>query len=157
MRRLSPAYRALAQWLLAKEAENAGSSDPIDAAESAFGKLHGELARLIGSDGYRAVLTRALHLAEAEHPVVGKVAAAPEGATYPALLEGLRASLVGVDPAEVRSGLAAVLGNLLWLLSTFIGAALTRQLAQSVWPELPDLGRGSTSEDADRCSEEADR
>lgn len=146
MRQVPPAYLSLAQWLLAWEAQGSGSADPLGAAEAVLGKLHGEMARLIGSDGYRAVLTRALHLAEAEHPFLGKGAAKPEGATYTALLEGLRASLAGVSQAEIRDRLAAVLGNVLWLLGTFIGADLARRQVRLVWPDAPGLGESPTSE-----------
>ncbi len=150
MRQIPPGYSPLAQWLLTKEAEGLGSADPIDAAEGAFEKLHGELARLIGSDGYRAVLARALHLAEAAHPILGRVPAEPEGASFPDLIKALRASLAGGDEAEVRAGLAALLGDMLWLLSTFIGADLTWRKVQMVWPELPGTGAGSSSEEAGR-------
>jgi hypothetical protein len=147
VRQLPPAYLSLAQWLLAWEAQGSVSPSPIDAAEAVLGKLHGEMARLIGSDGYRAVLTRALHLAQAEYPFLGNGAVKSEGSTYTALLEGLRASLAGVSQAEVRDSLAVVLGNVLWLLGTFIGADLARRQVRLVWPDAPGLGASPTSEE----------
>jgi hypothetical protein len=136
----APTHAELARWLLAKE--TIGESDASglsDAVEQVCQKLSDRLSRLVSAAGSQALVSRALHLARAEFPVLDGVRAraAPVGC-----FEGLSESVRDVGAAEAGKGLLAVLGTLLDLLVGFIGEDLTLRLVREVWPGLPLLEPG---------------
>jgi hypothetical protein len=124
----------LARWLLEKETGVA--ADPTAApaaAEHVCQKLSRHLARLVSPAGSQAILSRALHLAQAEFPFLEGVRA---GRSPEVCFEGLDEHVHDVDPSEVGQGLRAVLGTMLDLLVGFIGEDLTMRLLREVWPDL---------------------
>jgi hypothetical protein len=138
MGKLAPAARNLGLWLLDREREQAatGEGEPsglVAAAEEVSRKLGQPLGRLLGVDGYHALLKRALHLARAKHPLLEgvQVVADPVGG-----LDGLDAAVQGADPRRARDALAEALAQLIWLLVTFIGDDLTVRTVREVWPEV---------------------
>ncbi|MDA8218389.1 MAG: hypothetical protein M0Z94_12310 [Dehalococcoidales bacterium] len=63
-------------------------------------------------------------------------------------LQGLRESTASGDPAAVAEGLAALVGNFIWLLARFIGRSTTVREIQRIWPDLslPETGPGEREE-----------
>jgi hypothetical protein len=143
------AVRKLGERLLERELEHAahGQEDAAAlaaAADQATRKLGHLLSRLIGVEGYQGLLRRALHLARIEWPVLQGVQAAvdPNG-----VLDGLDEAVQGVDPAQARDALGAVLAQLVWLLVTLIGVDLALRTVREGWPEIQLTGEAAAAED----------
>ena len=144
------AQRSLARRLLEREAgEGRAAEELAAAAERACQKFYPQLARLIGAEGFHAVLARALRLAQRESPFLAGVEGEPGGEVGARhavpLLKGLREAVRGRDPAEVSDGVVAVFANLIWLLATFVGESVALRQVSSIWPEVPlrDVEPGS--------------
>jgi hypothetical protein len=128
--RLSPAQLERARRLLAYEGgDAAGADDCAAAAGRVYDKLHAQLAPLLGSVGFQALLARSAKLARGELACLGE-AATLESSTN--LLECLRAG----DPAVVAETAATLFGTFLALIATFIGERLTAQVLASAWPTI---------------------
>lgn len=140
-----PVVRDLARRLLAREAgtESPGTLALAGAAERAFDKLRLHLSRLLGTDGFRVLLARAVTLARAEYSWLESARVRDDGS-----LEGLAEAAV-TDTAEAREGITAVPAQFLGLLETFIGRDLTLRLLHGVWPEA-DLPRDAGGEEPTR-------
>jgi len=116
------AIKELAQRLIAlEEATDLGSNPGRNAAFRVLEKLRLLLTRFSGSDGFAALMRRAVALSRTENPslqgwMLGK--------------DGSIASLEGIS-AEAGFSLAA---RLLELMTTFIGEALTLSLIADIWP-----------------------
>ena len=124
--------RNFAKRLIAYEASENGSSAINDPAPfPVSGKLRPHLATLLGNDGFRALLSRALALANADVAWLRALHVKADGS-----LEGLAELEAQVDPTEIAEGNVVLLAQLLGLLETFIGEALTLQLARDLWPKL---------------------
>ncbi|MDB6169520.1 MAG: hypothetical protein JWM88_2384 [Verrucomicrobia bacterium] len=123
--------RSLAQRLIAEERRNGNDSD--EGSRAAFRvceKLRRPLSTFAGAAGFRSLFSRALVLAKVESPLLEGVQIQPDGSFgYAAELE---AQLATEDAA--RAG-AALADQLLGLLVTFIGEALTLRLVHDVWPK----------------------
>jgi len=146
--------QALARLLLADEAGGAGVS--ADAAERAFEKLRLHLSKVLGPEGFRVLVRRAVTLAQAEFPWLRIVEVRSDGS-----LTGLSAAAAAArtdgSVAEADGGIVATLAHFLGLLEAFLGPDLTRRLVHSVWPEAdalsPDAGRdplGTSSTGSDK-------
>ena len=126
----SASIRALARRLLAVEAASQSTTDAHSLeAVRVCEKLRISLAKMVGPDGYIALLRRALTLAGAEVPALQTVKVGANGS-----LEGLEqlaadASNGGPDAA------VAIPTYLLALLVTFIGEHLTLRLVRNTWPD----------------------
>src|ERR1035437_7390569 len=84
------------------------------------------------SHGVRALLSRALALANAEVPWLRSVHVNTDGS-----FQGLDELGAQVDPDEIFDGCVVLLAQLLGLLVAFIGELLTLRLVRDVWPKLP--------------------
>jgi hypothetical protein len=108
-------------------------------------KLRPHLATLVGNGGFRALVSRALALANAEAPWLRAVHVKADGA-----LEGLEKAHAQLDPDEFFEGRVVLLAQLLGLLVAFIGENLTSRLVREVWPNVPlnnlDFGNGGENE-----------
>jgi hypothetical protein len=125
---VTPAYQELARWLLAREMDaDPDMRTPVDAAQRVAVKLSAGMTLLVSSDGYRALLGRALHLARAEYPVLDGVRVG----TSDVYLEGLRETDAAYD------ALVALLAQVIALLARFIGDDLTGNLIRQRWPDAP--------------------
>lgn len=139
-----PAMQNLARWLLAHE--QCEVNLPVTMVQAAVcvcvcEKLRGPLATLAGVAGYRALISRALALAKAEVPSLGSVQVREDGSLdVPLAVEPQR------DMDETQKGGAALVAQLLVLLVTFIGEALTMRLVRDAWPDAPFEGIASESE-----------
>ena len=94
-------------------------------------KLRPHLATLMGNVGFRALLSRALALANAEAPWLRAVHVNADGS-----YEVLDELATQVDPDEIVEGCVVLLAQLLGLLVAFIGEDLTLRLVREVWPKL---------------------
>jgi hypothetical protein len=142
-----PESRHLASSLLTYEAAAGKNSEPAESAPSrVFEKLRRPLCALAGVAGFRSLLSRALTLAKAEAPSLRTVEIAADGS-----LQGLEQLGPQIDKnkdqdrANANEGGAILIAQLLGLLLTFIGEAVTLRMLQDVWPEAafdgPDSGR----------------
>lgn len=126
----SPSIRDLARRLLAVEAAGESDADAhVHEAVRVCEKLRISLTRLAGSDGFTALLRRALALAREEVPVLQTLTLKPDGC-----LEGLEVLAVGATDGGPDAA-AAITAHLLGLLVTFIGEPLTLRLVREAWPD----------------------
>ena len=95
-------------------------------------KLRPHLATLMGTVGFRALLSRALALANAEVPWLRAVHVKADGS-----LDGLDGLGAQVNPAEIFEGKVVLLAQVLGLLVAFIGERLTLSLVREMWPRIP--------------------
>ena len=102
-------------------------------------RLRPHLSILMGKLGFRALISRALVLANAEVPWLRAVHVRTDGS-----LEGLDELAAQVGPEELFKGNVVLLAQFLGLLVTFVGEDLTLRLVRDVWPKLPlnDFGFG---------------
>jgi hypothetical protein len=96
-----------------------------------FDKLRPHLATLMGNGGFRALLSRALALANAEVSWLSAVNVKADGS-----LEGLEELRGQLDPAQFFEGIVVLLAQLLGLLVAFIGENLTVLLVREAWPKV---------------------
>jgi hypothetical protein len=132
--RNSPKLKEFAQRLLAQEAASNESGGGTGAAFCICERFRISLANLMGSAGYRALLARAVALAGAEVPWLRGLHIRADSR-----LEDMAELVSKLTAQEIARGEVALVTELLGLLVTFIGPALTVQLMQEAWPEA-DLG-----------------
>ena len=112
--------------------------DMFRAAELALVELGARLSGLVGADGYRALVARAVQRAASEFPVLQSV---KPGTAPPGRLVGLPApDSRHATATEARNAAVALLAELLWLLDEFIGRDLTQRVVVLVWPWLGETG-----------------
>jgi len=138
--------RDFAERLIAYETRGNKSSKTKTAEVFLVGeKLGLHLTVLIGKVGFRALLSRALVLANAESPSLRAVHVKADGS-----LGGLDELGVQVDPEKTTEGIVVLLAQLLGLLVAFIGGSLTLRLVREIWPKIPlndvDFGSGDKNE-----------
>ena len=122
--------RDLARRLVAVEAASqCATGAHVHEAVRVCDKLRISLTRFAGSDGFTSLLGRALALARADVPSLQTVKLKPDCS-----LEGLGMLAVDATNAEPEAAVA-IIAQLLWLLITFIGAALTVRLVGEAWPD----------------------
>jgi len=121
------AERVLACETHGRKPAEAQTSD----AFQVFDKLRPHLATLMGNGGFRALLSRALVLANAEVSWLSAVHVKADGS-----LEGLEELHGQLDPAVFFEGGVALLARLLGLLVAFIGENLMVSLVREVWPKV---------------------
>ena len=125
--------RDFAERLIAYETRENKSSETKTSGPFLVGeKLRPQLATLMGNVGFRALLSRALALANAEVPWLRAVHIKADGS-----FDGLDELGAQVDPDEIFEGSVVLLAQLLGLLVAFIGELLTLRLVRDVWPKLP--------------------
>jgi hypothetical protein len=129
--RATPKLRQVARRLLALEAAAGTTADAQAPAVRVCDTLRRSLSRLMGVAGFRALLVRALTLAAEEARWLHAVRVTADGS-----LEGW-GDVAGQGARDERAHAGVLLiAQLLGLLVTFIGAALTARLVQEAWPEL---------------------
>lgn len=116
----------------------AAPGEPADVQEAAAfrvcERLRGPLGKLMGGGGFRSLLSRALVLAGREVPWLRALQTKADGS-----LEGLNELEVKLDRPAITEGEFVLVSQLLGLLVTFIGPALTVSLLRDIWPELGEL------------------
>jgi hypothetical protein len=133
MNRSTPKLLDFAGRLMAYESREKKTSaiNNIPAAFPVVEKLRPRLGTLMGSVGFRALLSRALVLARAEVPSLRAVHVNEDGS-----LQGLDELEGEVDPDETFEGRKILVAQLLGLLVAFIGENLTVRLVREVWPDV---------------------
>src|ERR1039457_1389216 len=146
MSRATPKMRDFAERLIAYETSGNKSSETETSGPFLVGeKLRPQLAALMGNVGFRALISRALALSNAEIPWLRAVHVKADGS-----FEALDELGAQVDPDKIFEGRVVLLAQLLGLLVTFIGELLTLRLVREVWPQLSlnevDLGTRDKNE-----------
>lgn len=131
--------RDLAQRLIDHETTRLGTAGATTPASfPVCAKLRPHLATLMGSTGFRVLLSRALQLSRETVSWLRFVMVNPEGTVE---------MIVGTQPPEdlqvMENGSVELVARLLALLAAFIGEALTLRIVQDAWPKLPPAGRAS--------------
>jgi len=124
--------RDFARSLLAYEAvagQGSGRSEP--AVVRVCEKLHEPMCALAGISGYRSLLARALNLARKEAPGLGAARVTASGH-----FQGFVDAAAEDDPRHASQGDVLFVARLLELLLSLLGAAVTIQLVQDVFPRL---------------------
>ena len=147
MSRITSEIRDFAERLIAYEAKaNLSSGAKRPAAFLVFEKLCLQLTALMGSVGFRAMLSRALALARTEVPRLRTVSVRDDG-----FFEGMDELEAQAGPKQAAEVNVILLTSFLGLLVTFIGENLTLRLVRQIWPKLPlgdlDFSNGVQDED----------
>jgi hypothetical protein len=122
----------LARSVLAYETAAGKSSEPTaPPAIRVCAKLRGPLCALAGVAGYRSILARALTLARAKAPSLGALQVTADGN-----LLGLGELASQIDSYQASEGDVLLTTQLLGLFLSLLGAAVTLQLVQGVFPNL---------------------
>ena len=144
MSRATPQMRKFAKRLIV--CETGGNKSSATKGAAAFpipAKLRPQLTTLMGNGGFRALLSRALVLAQADVPWLCAVTVKTDGT-----LGGLEKIHAQPEPYELLEGRIVLLAELLGLMIAFIGESLTLRLVREVWPKVPlhdlDLSAGGT-------------
>jgi len=131
----APNLKQFARRLLECEAAPGKSADGQEtAAFRVCEKLRGPLGKLMGGGGFRSLLSRALVLAGAEVPWLHGLQIQADSS-----LQGLKEFEGKLDQPAITEGEVVLVSQLLGLLVTFIGPALTASLLRDIWPELDEL------------------
>ena len=137
----SPAATEVARRHWARAAGDTNTLEEVAAAaERTCTQLQAGLARWVGTEGYRALIDRALLLARAEHPVLGGLSC--HGGDEPATTAAVRAH----SAAEVATGIVALVATLIDLLSRIVGEEMAVELVNQAVARLP--GRAASSNQA---------
>ena len=120
-----------ARRLLAHEGAAGGAEECATAAGRVYDKLHVHLAPLVGVAGVHMLFARSARLAQGEFARFAEVSM-DEGSTK------LRECLQAQDPAIATESAAALFGNFLTLITTFIGQRLVARLIRRAWPTFDD-------------------
>src|SRR5665213_3298934 len=128
MNRVTPKLRIYAERLIDDEmSRNASSKSKPTAAFVVIEKLGPHFGALMGAAGFRALLSRALVLANPEIAWLSELHVKADGS-----FEGLNELEAQANPEEISNGGIVLLARLLGLLVTFIGDDLTLQLLNNV-------------------------
>jgi hypothetical protein len=137
----SSKMRDLAQRLLAYEAGEGETSEPMESATlRVYEKLRQGLGEFAGIAGFQSLASRALALARTEAPGLSTARISADGA-----LQGLGQGLdefessIEIDRDRAAAKLAGeggiiLISRLLGLLLMFLGEALTLSLLRVTWP-----------------------
>ena len=124
MNRDAPKLRMYAERLIAYEvSRNASSKSTTTTAFDIIDKLRPHFGALMGTAGFRALLSRALVLANAEFTWRHELHVREDGS-----FEGLDELKVHASPEEIAAGGLVLLTRLLGLFMTLIGEDLTLRL-----------------------------
>lgn len=124
MNRATPKLRIYAERLIADEmSRHASSKSNPTAAFAVIEKLNPHFGALMGAAGFRALLSRALVLANAEVAWLRELHVKADGS-----FEGLNELEAQANPEEIAAGGIVLLALLIGLLVTFIGEDLTLRL-----------------------------
>src|SRR5665213_1598367 len=128
----TPKMRDFAERLIVYEMRINKSSDAKTAVAFLVREnLRPHLAKFLGNIGFRALISRALVLANAEVSWLRAVHVKADGS-----LEGLADVEAQVAPDKIFEGVVVLLAQLLGLLVVFIGEPLMLQLMGEIWPKL---------------------
>ena len=113
-----------------------GSEGGALGAFEACERLRPYLTSLMGKDGFHALLSRAVSVAQSEVAALSSVTVSPDGS----LSTTLHGAEVSEDSHEAAEGGVVILAQLLGLLVAFIGENLTLRIVRDLWPSLSPEG-----------------
>lgn len=126
--------RAATQWLTEETGGAPASAENLAAASGRLlEKLSQHLARVIGPAGVQALLLRAVRLRKSEFAFLDE--GIVSGDDRASLAEPLRASLQEQEPAVIQEVSVMLLATFAGLLANVIGARLTWNLLEQIWPD----------------------
>jgi len=138
----SPSATEVARRHWARAAGDTNTLEEVAAAaERTCTQLQAGLARWVGTEGYRALIDRALLLARAEHPVLGGLSC--HGGDQPATTAAVRAH----SAAEVSAGMVALVAALVELLGRIVGEEMAVELVNQAVTRAP-VARASPNQAA---------
>ena len=105
----------------------------VAAAERCLIDLGTSLAMLLGNEGYRALVERALWLTATEFPALADARARSRP---PGRVVGLQRSLRAMPSEEIKEVLALTLANVVWILTKLVGTDVCLNLLRQVWPNI---------------------
>jgi hypothetical protein len=127
-----PMMRDWARNLINSEAVASTTSERTEPpTRLVYEKLRRHLCAPVGLDGFHALASRGLALAKSEAPRLSAVQITADGR-----LRGLGEPESQTNPAQDGEFGVVLIGHLLGLFLTFLGAATTRRLVQAVFPLL---------------------
>ncbi len=128
MTQVSAVATEAARQFWAHDGLEAGAPEEMAAAaERGCARLRAVLTRWIGSEGYRALVDRALEQARAEHPALAGLQCQAGD------IQGVAAAVGVHSAAEVREGILALVALLIDLLSRLIGEEMATRLMEQAW------------------------
>lgn len=143
----SSEVRSLAEQLLEHETgPRPGVRQMILGAEVVCRKIAASLEPAVGSTGFPLILTRALHHASVESPLLERVRT---GTASGGWLEGFGARVHAREPEEVRDAITAVLACSLRLLGRCFGDDLAVRIVSRAWPDVPPARTASAFREAE--------
>lgn len=110
-----------------------GAGGKVSPAFQACDKLRLPLCKVFGVGGFRPLLLRAIALAGSKCTWLRQLQVTADG-----VLDGLSDLEPKLDRETLAKGEILLMTELLGLLVTFIGPALTLRLVQDIWPPLED-------------------
>jgi len=130
MTQVSAAATEAARRFWALDGLVAGAPEEMAAAaERGCARLRAELTRWIGSDGYRALVDRALQQVRAGHPALAGLRCQADD------MQGVAAAVGVHGAAEVREGILALVALVIDLLGRLIGEEMATRLVEQAWAE----------------------
>jgi hypothetical protein len=123
------AARDMARVLLAGLIdENDAPKDAAAAVQRVWARTSERLRRAVGDAGYDALLTRALHRTQAQHPALLDACRAVRGATR---LDAVEAAAEKHGFPAVRDAVEALLSEVIDILSGLIGTEMVQNLLEN--------------------------
>jgi hypothetical protein len=114
-----------ARGLWGRDAEDASAPEEATAAAARVcAQLRAGLARWVGSEGYRALLTRALDRVRMEHPALNNLSC--EGGNEQEIAAAVRAH----GAAKVAAGIMALVATVIDLLGRIVGEEMAAELVK---------------------------
>ena len=110
--------------------------------QATFERLRIHLSRRLGSDGYRALLARAIALAAGDTAWVGTLTVEKNGT-----LIGFAECAGSQSLSLVLDGSIEIVSRFFGLLETFVGRELSLRLLSDIWPEPVQVSEFDTKED----------
>jgi hypothetical protein len=131
MAQSSPKLAEVARRIVEHESGGSDPSASAAAVEAACRRLKDHLVDVLGTGGVSAVLGRALHLAQREHPLLKQVSVSGQpGACF----IGLAESLPTHTDEDATAAATAVLAHTLDLLVILLGEELGLKPVRKFWP-----------------------
>lgn len=144
MKRSTRTMRDFPKWVVAHELKESSGTEAPAGLGIVAEKLRQPLVVLTGTAGFRSLLSRALSLAGKQVQWLRAVHVKVDGS-----LE-CPSEMAQVDKKDIAKAEVVLITELLQLLVTFIGEALTLHLLLEVWPGAPLKGIDFSSKDLQR-------
>ena len=109
----------------------------LNSTDDLLRELASRLTGLVGTDGYRALLVHALHVANADFPVLRLVHVAESGSGHLVLEQ--HSNVAPSDVLQFEHAAAAVISHLVQLVEEFLGPDLVQGILRESWSAASEL------------------